>query len=63
MQAELAPLFLRDGDIDHACNAYSIRGLIAKDDDPVFQNHSAWPWTRPLLAVTEHVRAVRCGSP
>jgi len=62
MQAELAPLFLRDGDIDRACDAWSIRALIAKDDDPVFQNHSAWPWTRATLAETEHVRAVRCGS-
>ena len=62
MQAGLAPLFLNDGDIDRACDAWSIRALIAKDDDPVFQNRSAWPWTRPPLAVSDHVRAVRCGS-
>lgn len=62
MQSALAPLFWSDGDIDHACDAWNIRALIAKDNDPVFQNHSAWPWTRPPLAVAEHVRAVGCGS-
>lgn len=62
MQAKLAPLFTADGDIDRVCDAFHIRALIAKDDDPVFENRSAWPWTYPLLAVTEHVRAVRCGS-
>jgi hypothetical protein len=62
MQAALVPLFLRDGDPDSACDAWHIRVLIAKDDDPVFQDRSAWPWTKPALAVTEKVRAVRCGS-
>jgi len=62
MQSELAPLFAHDGDIDRACDAWSIRALIAKDDDAVFTDHSAWPWTRLPLAVTDHVRAVPCGS-
>jgi hypothetical protein len=62
MQAGLAPLFLNDGDIDHACREWNIGTLIAKDDDPVFQNHSAWPWTKAPTVVTEHVRAVRCGT-
>lgn len=62
IQADLAPLFLHDGDIDRACDAWSIRALIAKDDDPVFENRSAWPWTRPPLAAAEHVRAVHCGT-
>ena len=62
MQARLAPLFLSDGDIDRACREWNIGTLIAKDDDPVFQNRSAWPWTKAPIAVTEHVRAVRCGS-
>jgi hypothetical protein len=62
MQSELAPLFVDGGDIDRACEAWSIRALIAKDNDPVFQNRSAWPWTRTTLVETEHVRAVRCGS-
>jgi hypothetical protein len=62
MQSQLAPLFVDGGDIDRACDAWSIRALIAKDGDPVFQNHSAWPWTRASLVETEHVRAVRCGS-
>jgi hypothetical protein len=53
---------LRDGDIDGVCDAWHIRALIAKDDDPVFSDHRAWAWTRAPLAVTEHVRAVRCGS-
>jgi len=62
MQSELAPLFVDGGDIDRVCDAWSIRALIAKDNDPVFQNRSAWPWKRATLAETEHVRAVRCGS-
>jgi hypothetical protein len=62
MQRELAPLFVNDGDIDRACDAWNIRALIAKDDDPIFKNHSAWPWTRPPLAVSEHVRAVHCST-
>jgi hypothetical protein len=62
MQSDLAPLFVSGGDIDRACDAWSIRALIAKDDDPIFQNHAAWPWTRPPLAESEHVRAVRCGT-
>jgi hypothetical protein len=62
MQSQIAPLFLRDGDIDGVCDAWHIRALIAKDDDPVFSDHRAWAWTRAPLAVTEHVRAVRCGS-
>ncbi len=62
IQSDLAPLFSHDGDIDRVCDAWSIRALIAKDDDPVFQNHYAWPWTRPPLAVAEHIRAIRCGS-
>jgi hypothetical protein len=62
IQSQLAPLFQSDGNIDLACDAWNIHALIAKDDDPVFQDRSAWPWTRAPLAVTEHVRAVRCGS-
>jgi hypothetical protein len=62
MQRDLAPLFVKDGDIDRACDAWNIRALIAKDDDPIFKNHFAWPWTRPLLVAAEHVRAVQCGS-
>jgi hypothetical protein len=62
MQSELAPLFIRDGDIDRACDKWNIQAMIAKDDDPVFSSHSAWPWTRRPLAASDHVRAVRCGS-
>ena len=62
MQSEVGRLFVEDGDIDRACDAWKIQVLVAKDDDAVFQNHSAWPWTRPTLAESEHVRAVRCGS-
>jgi hypothetical protein len=62
LQAELAPLFQREGDIDRACDAWNIRALIAKDDDPVFQDRAAWPWIKTPLVVTERVRAVRCGS-
>jgi hypothetical protein len=62
MQTDLAPLFVGGGDIDRACDAYSIRALVAKDNDPVFENRWAWPWTRATLVETEHVRAVRCGS-
>ena len=36
-------LILGDGDIDRACDAWHIRALVVKDDDPVFRNHSAWP--------------------
>jgi hypothetical protein len=62
MQSQISPLFLRDGDIDSVCDAWHIRALIAKDDDPVFSDHRAWAWSRAPLAVTEHARAVRCGS-
>ncbi len=62
IQSELAPLFKSGGDIDRACDALGIRGLVAKDSDPVFENRSAWPWTRAPLVETEHARAVRCGS-
>ncbi len=61
MQSDLAPLFRSNGNIDRACDAWNISVLVAKDDDPVFQDRSAWPWTRSPLAATEHVRAVRCG--
>jgi hypothetical protein len=62
MQAELAPLFSGAGNIDRACDAWNISALIVKDDDPVFKDRSAWPWTRAPLAAAERVRSVRCGS-
>jgi hypothetical protein len=62
MQSDLAPLFWSDGDIDRACDKWGIRALIAEDDDPIFQDPAAWPWARHPVAVTERVRAVRCGS-
>lgn len=62
MQAELAPLFWGNGDVDRACDAWNISALTVKDDDPVLKDRSGWPWTRPPLVATEHVRAVRCGS-
>jgi hypothetical protein len=62
MQARLAPLFQSGGDIDSACDAWNIRVLIAKDEDSVFLDRSAWPWTRKPLAAAEHVRAVPCGT-
>ncbi len=62
MQAELAPLFLKDGDIDRACDAWGIGVLVAKDDDLVFKDRSAWVWTRSPMVATERVRAVRCGK-
>jgi len=62
IQADVAPLFYGNGDIDKACDAWKIQALIVKDDDPVFQDHSTWAWTRPALATADTVRAVGCGS-
>ncbi len=61
MQSQLAPLFQADGDVDRECDAWGISVLIAKDDDLVFRDHTAWPWTRAPLAATERVRAIPCG--
>ncbi len=67
MQAQIAPLFqnlaaARTADIDAVCHAWGIDVLIAKDQDPVFADHSAWPWKRTPLAANERVRAIPCGA-
>src|SRR5579864_23226 len=67
MQAQLIPLFndpggAHDAKIDEVCDTWGISVLIAKDDDPVFADHAAWPWKRPAIATSERVRAVQCGG-
>jgi hypothetical protein len=67
MQAQLIPLFnapaaARKAEVDQVCDAWGINVLIAKDDDPIFADHGAWPWTRPTIAESERVRAVQCGG-
>jgi hypothetical protein len=68
MQAQLIPLFndpavAREADVDQVCDVWGINVLIARDDDPIFADHAAWPWKRPAIADSERVRAVPCGGP
>jgi hypothetical protein len=67
MQTQMIPLFndpaaARQADVDQICDAWGINVLIAKDDDPIFADNTAWPWKRPAIAESERFRAVRCGG-
>jgi hypothetical protein len=66
MQRQLIPLFndptaSKSLDIDTVCDNWGINVLVAKDDDPVFQDREAWPWQKYPLAWNERVRAIECG--
>ncbi len=65
MQTHLVALFKDQAGAnpDEVCDRWGINALIVKDDDPVFNDPTAWPWQRPALAANERVRAVRCGHP
>jgi hypothetical protein len=67
MQTKLMPLFndptaSQSIDIDQACDAWGIRVLVAKSDDPVFADRRAWPWKRAAIAENDRVRAIQCGK-
>jgi len=66
MQDQLTTLFDDPGaaqhlDIDQVCRAWGINVLVAKDVDPIFQDHDGWPWTRTPLTANDKFRAIACG--
>jgi hypothetical protein len=47
--------------IDQACSAFSIRALVVKDTDRVWQQNT-WVWSRPSIFANQFVRVLSCGT-
>lgn len=44
------------------CKTLNIEVLVLQENDPIWNDKSAWIWTYPVLVGTDHVKAFRVGS-
>ncbi len=61
-QNAIADLFNKPGksDIHELCEKLSIDVLVARKDDPAWQDRKSWVWTNPPIVENSYIRAFRC---
>jgi hypothetical protein len=62
VQDAIANLFNKPGDADirEVCARLSIDALVARKDDPAWQDRNSWVWTNTPIVENSYIRAFRC---
>jgi hypothetical protein len=62
VQDAIANLFNKPGDADirEVCARLSIDALVARKDDPAWQDRKSWVWTNAPIVENSYIRAFRC---